>query len=345
MRSWVLSGVLIAACAHAPGASAQTADAVSSAVSAVTPSTRVFKASVNLVALSVTVTDGQERHVPGLASGDFAVFENGAPQDIAFFAAESTPLDLAILLDTSASMRTTLRTAQEAAVLLARALRPGDRASFIEVKRSARTLQPLSGDFGGLETAIRATQAEGGTAIFEAVYVALRELSHAAVRGEVRRQAMVILSDGDDTASLIPFDDVLDAARRSGVAIYGVSLRPPPAGSGDSRAAIRDGNRIDGDFALQAFATQTGGRAYFHVEAARDLVRTCRAIALELASQYSLGYVSTDPREDGQFRQVQIRVLHPADARARTRPGYFATHHPALTRRPAAGPQEGVATQ
>lgn len=348
MRCWCSSAVFIGACLCASHALAQSTG---------TSSPPVFKAGVNLVALSVTVTDAQEHHVPGLSSGDFAVFENGAPQDIAFFAAESTPLDLAILLDTSASMRDTLRTAQEAAVLLARGLRPGDRASFVEVKRGSRTLSRLSDDVTGIETAIRATEASGSTALFDAIYIGLRELIHAASpgAGEVRRQAMVILSDGDDTASLMPFDDVLETARHSGVAIYGVSLRPPANSVyASSAAAIRDGNAVDGDFALQALATQTGGRAFFRLSPARDLARTCRGIALELSSQYSIGYVSTDSREDGAFRQVQILLRNRADAHARTRPGYFATHHSAITRhhdrndrttRPGKDVMEGVTTQ
>lgn len=281
-----------------------------------------FRSAVNLVSLSVSVTDSHERPVPGLSKVDFAVFEDGKPQEISYFAGEPAALDLAILLDTSGSMQTRLEMVQDAAVRLIGALRPGDRASFTEVKRGATTLQPMSGDFSGLEAAIRGTTAGGETAIYQAVYIALRELQRIASPTEARRQALVVLSDGDDTASRLSFDDVLEAARRSGVAIYGVSLRPP------SLSPVRDmgiptRDRVDGDYALRTLAEKTGGRAFFRL-APRDLSRVCSSIAHELAVQYSLGYVSADQREDGRFRHVAVRILNSSTTRARTRPGYFA---------------------
>jgi Ca-activated chloride channel family protein len=277
---------------------------------------------VNLVSLSVTVTDARERHVPGLSRLDFAVFEDGKPQEITHFGGEPAALDLAILMDTSGSMQRSMPMVQDAAVRLIGSLRPGDRASFTEVKRGATTLQPLTGDFGGLEPAIRATAASGETAIYQAIYVALRDLRRIVTPGEVRRQALVVLSDGDDTASVLSFDDVLEAARRSGVAIYGVSLRPPySAAVRDLQSPTRD--RVDGDYALRTLADKTGGRSFFNLSP-RDLSRVCRSIAKELSEQYSLGYVSADPREDGRFRTVAVRVVSLSNTRTRTRPGYFA---------------------
>lgn len=284
---------------------------------------QVFRSGVNMVSLNVTVTDARERHVAGLSKSDFAVYEDGKPQEITYFAGDPAALDLAILLDTSGSMESTLSQVQQAAVRLLGSLRPGDRASFTEVKRGMRLLQPLTSDFAGVEAAIRSTTAGGDTAIFQAIYVALRELQRAARPSEVRRQALIVLSDGDDTASVIQFDDVLDAARRSGVAIYCVSLRPAGLTAiGFTPAPPPNG--VDGDYALRTLAQHTGGRSFFRLTT-RDLARTCGAIAAELAEQYSLGYVPANQNDDGQFRRVVVQILGSAGSRARTRPGYFAS--------------------
>jgi Ca-activated chloride channel homolog len=290
---------------------------------------RSFKSGVDLVALAVTVTDARERRITGLSKADFTVFEDGKFQEIAFLTEDPAPLDLAILLDTSGSMSTTLSTVQDAAIQLGAALRPGDRASFTEVKRQLRTLHPLSADFSGLARAIRSTESGGATGIYDAVYVALSQLQQAAIPGEIRRQALIVLSDGDDTASLKRFDDVLEAAKRANVAIYCVSLRrqveiPGMPGMRGPRAigpTAWDGT--GGDYALRNLANQTGGQAFFDL-ASRDLHRVTTGIAGELANQYSLGYVPANPVVDGRYRRVSVRVTGGQTARARTRPGYFA---------------------
>jgi VWFA-related protein len=284
---------------------------------------RAYKSGVSVVSLGVTVTDARQKDVAGLAREDFAVFEDGRPQEVRYFAAEPTPLDLAILLDTSASMNGSLGDVQEAALQLGGALRPGDRASFTEVKRGMRDLQPLSADTSGLARAIRATTPGGSTAIYDAIYTALRTLTQAAPPTDVRRQALVVLSDGDDTASLLRYDDVLDAARRNGVTIYAVSLRF--GGPVDPRTVmyIPDKDKVHGDYALRSLAQQTGGQAFFN-QSHKNLAATCRRIAYELGHQYSLGYVSNNPRADGRFRLLSVQMVSAPGARARTRQGYFA---------------------
>jgi Ca-activated chloride channel family protein len=302
-------------------------------------SANVYKSGVSVVSLGVTVTDNQQNALRGLGKQDFAVYEDGRPQDVRYFAAEPTPLDLAILLDTSASMGGTFFEVREAAMQLARALRPGDRASFTEVKRGMRDLQPLSSDTSGLAAAMRRTTPGGSTAIYDAIYIALRTLNHAASTTEVRRQALVVLSDGDDTASLLGYDEVLDAARRNGVTIYAVSLRFRPV---DPRTIGYDPRHVHGDQVLRQLAQQTGGQAFFS-PGRNKLGEACRRIASELASQYSLGYVSDNPRVDARFRQVSVRVVSGNSGKsvqARTRQGYFATaeHQPGL-QVPRVGPQ------
>jgi Ca-activated chloride channel family protein len=291
---------------------------------------RVFRSEASVVSLGVTVTDKSQHPVSGLAQGDFAIFEDGRPQDVRFFVGDATPLDLAILLDTSMSMGPILSQVQEAAVQLAAALRPGDRASFIEVKRAMNELHPLSADTTGLARAIRATRPGGDTSLFDAIYITLRSLRGAKAANEVRRQALVLLSDGKDTSSLVKYDDVLDAVQRSGVTVYAVSLQsasegaPPTSKKTTPMSRLLMGDTVNGDYVLRSLAEQSGGRAFFGL-GSKGFAPTCQQIATELANQYALGYVSSNPRNDGGYRLVSVRIVTAAGMIARTRPGYFAT--------------------
>lgn len=283
-----------------------------------------FKTGVDLVALSVTVVDQQQKYVSGLSSGDFQVFEDGVLQNLSFFSASQTPLDLAILLDTSASMGDKIGLAQTAACGLARSLRPADRAAVIDLKDRVNILQPFTGDAARLEAAIRSTRASGGTALYNAIYVALKQFAALPrSQSDVRRQAIVVLSDGDDTVSLMTFDDVLDVARRSGVAIYTIALR-------SDLAVLRSqghGHFSQSDYSMKALAQETGGRSFFPT-AASELSGIYSIIGEELATQYALAYAPFNGRPDGAFRRVVVRVVNRPDAILRTRSGYFGAQTP-----------------
>jgi len=140
----------------------------------------------------------------------------------------------------------------------------------------------------------------------------------------------VLLSDGKDTSSMVKYDDVLDAVQRSGVTVYAVSLQQREENAPASRKPVGPmsrllmGKSVTGDYVLQSLAEQSGGRAFFGL-AIKDLAPTCQQIAKELANQYSLGYVSSNARTDGAYRQVSVRIVTAAGMIARTRPGYFAT--------------------
>ena len=217
----------------------------------------VFRVGVDLVSLSVTVVDPRQRYMSDLTRDDFVVIENGAPQNLTFFAKTGVPLALALLIDTSASMQTNLATAQEAACGFTRQLGPTDIATVIDFDTRVQTAQGFTGDVGTLETAIRQTTAGGSTSLYNAVYIALRELAKQTPENEQespRRRAIIVLSDGDDTASLVSFDEVLDLASRSDTVIYAIGLGVRPSGN------------QDGAFILRRLTQQTGGRAFFPQE-------------------------------------------------------------------------------
>jgi VWFA-related protein len=143
----------------------------------------------------------------------------------------------------------------------------------------------------------------------------------AAPAGEsVRRQAIAVFSDGEDTASLVSFDDVLQLARRASIAMYTVTMQPIHAAALDAR----DPRIARTRFCMKALAEETGGRAYFPT-VADELSGVFGSIAREIAAQYALGYISTNSTQDRSYRRINVRVLnYPGGSRARTRLGYYA---------------------
>ena len=281
------------------------------------PQPAVFKSAAALVALNVTVQDKGEKYVAGLQSEDFVVYEDGVKQQVQFFEADAVPLDLIVLIDTSSSMRDKMGVVHDAASGFVATLRSGDRGAVLGFADTVSILQPLTSDRAALGTAVRSTAANGKTSLNNAVYVALKQFGGGArATGAIRRQAIVVLSDGADTSSVVSLDDVLAAARRSGVSIYTVSLQPHR-----ERPVIlaRDPD-LGTDYAMKALARETGAQAF--APSPSQLKGVYRSIATEVASQYSLGYVPTDGRADGRFRRVVVQIVTKAGLRLRTRPGY-----------------------
>jgi Ca-activated chloride channel family protein len=275
-----------------------------------------FRAGVDIVALNVTVTAGDGRYVTDLGKDDFQVFEDGIHQEISFFSRTQLPIALALLLDTSASMEEKLKTAQEAAVGFARRLRPEDVAEVIDFDSRVEILQGFTADVPALEAAIRKTTAGGSTSLYNALYISLKELRKVQSdgAGEIRRQAVVVLSDGEDTSSLLGYDEVLELAKRSETAIYAIGLRAPREETGKGFH--------EAEFVLRQLSQETGGRAFFP-ETIGQLSAIYDQISEELANQYAIGYASSNPRRDGLWRRIVVRVSR-TGVQARTKQGYYA---------------------
>jgi Ca-activated chloride channel family protein len=274
---------------------------------------------VEFVPLTVTVTDRAGRYVPDLTAADFAVFEEGRPQVVSQFTAGHVPADVGFLIDTSGSMQSNLALAQEAACGLVRQLRDGDRGAVTSIASSVSIHQSMTPDLTQVHAALRSTSAAGNTALYDAVYIALRGYQQER-SSEVRRQVLVLLSDGVDTSSHVMFDEVLDLLRRIDVTIYVVSLANDPS----VQASVRAQRAVfEAGYALNTLARESGGRL-FTPHTARELPIIYNAIAQELSNQYLLGYVPTMHGADGLFRHVSVGVLEPRVGMARTRAGYYA---------------------
>ncbi len=280
------------------------------------PSDSVFRAGVEMVSLNVTVLDQQQHYLTDLESRDFTILEDGARQDITYFNRMSLPIALSLLIDTSASMEQRLTIAQDAAIGFAKKLRPQDLAQVVDFDTRVEVLQGFTADTTALETAIRNTQAGGSTAMFNALYISLKELAKIRPRTEddVHRRAVVVLSDGEDTSSLVTYDEVLDLAKRSATTIYAIGLQSRDNG-------LSKGFK-EAEYVLRQLATETGGRVFFP-QRAEDLAGIYGVIADELASQYVIGYASSNQKRDGSWRRLTVQVNRTGTT-ARTKRGYFA---------------------
>ncbi len=276
---------------------------------------QVFRAGVELVSLNVTVVDSQGRYVTDLAEGDFSVFEDGAKQELSFFNRSNLPIALSLLIDSSASMEQRMENAQEAAIGFAKKIREQDLAQIVDFDSRVEIKLGFTNKVDELEQAIRSTSAGGSTALHNAVYISLKELAKVKAKNpdEIRRQAIVVLSDGEDTSSLVSFEEVLELAKRSETAIYTIGLQPRET------SALR-GFR-EAEFVLRQLAQETGGRSFF-AQKVEDLKDVYGQIADELSSQYSMGYASKNPRRDGAFRRLVVQVSRP-NTTARTKRGYY----------------------
>jgi Ca-activated chloride channel homolog len=276
---------------------------------------QIFRAGVELVSLNVTVTDAQGRYITDLDQADFSVFEDGAKQELSFFNRTNLPIALSLLIDSSASMEQRMEHAHDAAIGFARTIRAQDLAQVVDFDSRVEIKLGFTNRVEELEGAIRTTSAGGSTALHNAVYISLKELAKVKAKNpdEIRRQAIVVLSDGEDTSSLVSFEEVLELAKRSETAIYTIGLQPRET------TALR-GFR-EAEFVLRQLAQETGGRAFF-AQKIEDLKDVYAKIADELSSQYSMGYASKNAKRDGAFRRLVVQVGRP-NTTARTKRGYY----------------------
>jgi Ca-activated chloride channel family protein len=274
-----------------------------------------FRTTIDIVSLNVTVIDGVNRYIIDLEQPDFSIFEDGVKQDIVFFTRRPQPIALSLLLDSSASMEDKLETLQIAATNFVKRLKPNDLAQVIDFDSRVSIRQAFTSNQSDLEGAIRQAVSGGSTSLHNAIYISLKELGKIKAQSDedVRRQALIVFSDGEDTSSLVSFEEVLDLAKRSETSIYTIALRGTEANTRGFREA---------EFIMRQLAQETGGRSFFPAKI-DDLNGVYAQIADELASQYTIGYTSKNPRNDGAFRRVVVQVGRPG-LTPRTKRGYYA---------------------
>jgi len=270
-----------------------------------------IRAEVTRVNMLFAVTDKHGRFVTDLKKDDFQVLENKKPQTILEFTSETDlPLRLAILIDTSNSIRDRFRFQQEAATNFVNdVMRGQDKATVVSFDSSTELAADLTNSTNKLENAIRDLRPGGGTALYDGIYFACHdELMRDQPMYKFRR-AMVILSDGEDNDSRYSRDQALEMAQRADTVIYTISTNISHV-------------ETEGDKVMRYFAEQTGGVAFFPFEA-KDLNQSFENIANELRHQYNLFYRPEPLKNDGLYHTVQIKVKGRRDLIVRARKGYY----------------------
>ena len=283
-----------------------------------------IRVQVNIVNLFATVRDKHKAIITGLKQDDFQVYEDGQPQEITYFSAESNlPITLGILLDTSGSEYFMLSGEKEAGSrFLARVMRKGDLAMVMSFDTDVDLLADFTDDRGVLDRAINRAQinapsggmiaqgplpssGSGGTNFYDAVYLA----AHEKLSGEAGRKAIVVLTDAEDTGSKLRLTDAVEAAQRTDTVVHILLVA---ADGGDQDVARR-------------LTEDTGGRMIV-VRSEKNLEQAFDQISEELRNQYTLGYTPTNKKHDGTYRKIKMEMKN-KDYSVLTRRGYYAPNN------------------
>ena len=315
-----------------------------------------FRTGVELIKVTVTVTDRNGRFVPGLRRDDFVVYEDGKPVEVTHFDSERVPVSLGLVMDTSGSMSGEKMTTAKSAVerFLHRLLDESDEVFLYQFESQATLVQDWTTDRRAVSRALDRIQARGGTALYDAA----AEAVPLAQSGSQRKKAVVIISDGNDTNSQIDAPAVQQLIRETEVLVYAIGIdgrggssvtvrsgpswlppiripvpspfpgrRPPivqppqpqPQPAGRTTRSSTDG--VDED-TLRSITDDSGGRTEI-IRSPRDLDSATRGIADELSRQYFLGYSSNAPK-DGRWHAIEVRLKR-GNHHVRARKGYVAS--------------------
>ena len=293
---------------------------------------------VNQVFLPVTARSSQGGFVQGLTRDDFAVFEDGVKQDIAnFYAESSVPVHVVLLLDVSGSTRSVQGEIRRAAMEFVQNLSPEDQVSIIAFNYQPRLILNWTSDMQKIQNSLESVYPRGNTVLHDALYVTFDDL----LKGVDGRKAVILLTDGADTGSMVSRDEVVRLAVDSGAVVYVVSkLEEYWAGAIAARGEftargmmipeeLTDEYILGNKRFLQRVSEQTGGQV-LDAKAYSSLTDIYKAVADELKNQYYLSYVPKNILRDGAWRNVEIRVMRPGVV-VSTRPGYYAARQAAAS--------------
>jgi Ca-activated chloride channel homolog len=272
------------------------------------------------VTLPITVSDKNNAFVIDLKMADFEIFEDKTPQTIiSFNPLSNLPIDVAMLMDTSNSVKPKLKFERDAAYSFLETVLKyrQDRALFATFDSQVELHQDLTNRLDLLTKAIDKIKAQGGTKMYDAVYSVCEEkMMSAASIG--RRRVMVIITDGEDTESDRSLDDAISIAQQSETTVYVISTKAGgffgvQAGTVDRRE----------DKELKRLAEETGGRAFFTAEVI-ELEKSLTQITRELRNQYMIAYEPTNINYDGKERKIEVKLPNHKGLKVRTKTGYKA---------------------
>lgn len=279
---------------------------------AVPAAQQTFKSGVSLVHVPVVITAKDGSLVRGLTRDDFQLTENGTSQTVQFFSegatGEKLPLHIGLLLDVSESMATPLAQAATACIRFVNALDEAQDTTLVDFDHTVRVARFGPNDYPRMFERIRSKKASGNTALYDAVAMYLRSTSE-----EIGQRVLLLYTDGGDSTSALNFGQLEKLLKQDDVLVYSIGYLDRQSRMGMAQMQ------------LTALARDTGGDAFFPDDA-RALNEIYAKILDELGSRYTLGYLSSNPKDDGTWRKIEVKVTRPeaAKAKVRARPGYYA---------------------
>jgi Ca-activated chloride channel homolog len=272
----------------------------------------VVRTNVDLVLVPVTVLDHADKPVNGLRADNFTILDNQQAQTIKYFSSEDVPISLTVILDASGSMAARMDDARQAVIELFNGSNPQDDLRMITFGDQVRALGNFSDSLDDVHRTVASIQADGFTALWDAMYLGLAELQGAAQS----RKAIVLISDGGDNHSRYTQPEIKSLLQESDVQVYAIGMFDRNARTFEERM---------GPLRLDEVTRATGGRL-FSVHDRSDLQRALNHISLELRNQYLLGYCPSSRERDGKWRHIKVKV-NPSDGHAKlhlyAKKGYY----------------------
>lgn len=276
-----------------------------------------FRSGIDLVTFGVTVVDKKGNPIRGLTAADFEITEEGRAQSLRYLIEGDKgdaplPLHIGLLFDTSGSMGEDIKLARTAAVKFVQKLPHAEDVTLVDFDTEVRVARYSQAELPRLIERIRLRRPDGWTALYDAVGIYMN-----GAQDQDGRKVLVLYTDGGDTRSSVSWGDVIDMLKASDVTVYSIGFLEHQSPSSRSDQRMR----------LEQMARTTGGTAHFPYSA-EQLESVYDKIVDELSARYTVGYLSTDERADGRWRDVKIRVKRPdlKDFKIRTRAGYFAPY-------------------
>ena len=269
-----------------------------------------IKIDTELVNISVRVMDRNNRPINNLPQSEFKIFEDGIPQQIEFFSKSEVPTNYSLLIDNSGSLRQQIDQVIEAGKTLVGSNRPDDETAIIRFVSSDKieVLQDFSKNKTDLNDALDNMYIEGGqTAITDAVYLAVERLNQTSSPQkdlDRTRRAIVLVTDGEDRSSYYSEAQLLELLKESDVQIFVVGFVKELS---SDRGFISKSPQGKAKSYLERLASSTGGKSYFPASAS-EMNTIAKDIASELRTQYSIGYIPSNDRRDGSFRNIKVSV-------------------------------------
>jgi VWFA-related protein len=272
--------------------------------------TPIFTSDTRLVVLPVTVADKNGHLVTNLTQGQFQVFEDGVPQQIRVFKREDVPISLGLIIDSSGSMRDKRARVESAALTLVRESNRDDEVFVVNFNDEAFLDQDFTSDIKKMEQGLARIDSRGGTAMRDAIRMSLDHVKEKAKRD---KHVLLVVTDGDDNASMINLENLIREAQEKNVVVYSIGLLSEE----EKRAAKR------AKHSLLTLTEATGGMAFFPRDV-NDVEQIAREVAHDIRNQYTIGY-SPQGNADGSYHTVKVTTNAPGRPAVRTRTGYYAT--------------------